>query len=311
MVFKLITTTAQNNETKPLISFISSLYSINDHYQNFVNEVKTICSNNKHIYIEFSFCNFVHTNSNEANSSLHNLLEWIKVQRNVFLKYFECFVNIPLYETWNFLISHIEGTYVSNINPDDKRPSHYLSTLLKEFDVDNTLLVVFPVYKPYNNNCHHPEKDTQKKKIWFLNRDHFYLDAKHNLQHMSLGYVTQNNYISMKDFFHYKCIVNSQDFIVRKKNLSKSFVPNCLINSCPIWKKSLHYEVGYFSQEINIPSDFLLWLQVQKYCTGRMKQIITVCCDFYFDGATNHHLTHSFTESQWNCIVNEYLMPTI
>ena len=307
MVFKLV---MHRNTKKPLVGLITSLYAIDSHHENFIQEIKNICNHNVHVHIEFTFCNFVLTNSQEVNKKLYELVNWILMETHYNLKLFECFENIPLYETWNFLISNIECVYVSNINPDDKRPFNYLSTLLQELDSDDSLLVVFPVYKPYKTRNVNTSS-TENNRTWFLNREHFYFDRKNNLKRISLGSVTKNNYISMKDFFYYKPCTNSHQFISQQKNFSKCFTPNCLVNSCPIWKKSLHDEVGYFSQEANIPSDYLLWLQIQKYSSGRMKQIITLSCDFYFDGISNLHLSHHFSDSHWSFLVDNYLLPSI
>ena len=130
-----------------------------------------------------------------------------------------------LYEAWNMGVREAQGIYISNANLDDRKSPAYFSLLLQELQSSNFDFIssLFWVCPKL------PEVDIKDYPVVW------YQDSPAELSYF--------------DFF-------------KADDQKSKLVDQCLLGPFPIWKKSLHEELGFFKEADYGPSsDYEFWLR--------------------------------------------------
>ncbi len=137
--------------------------------------------------------------------------------------------NVSLYDAWNVAIKSATTEFVSNLNLDDRVSSDYYSfgvTQLQKMNAD-----IFSSFSIRTSVIGVESDDAQKQT---------HLDYQRFVNNNTIRYYI-NDLIS-----------------INKDRIIKKSIPHC----APIWKRSLHDELGYFnSKRFDFCADFEFWLR--------------------------------------------------
>jgi len=180
------------------------------------------------------------------------------------LVYVELDTNLSLYEAWNLAARRAETEFLSNLNLDDRVKPHYYfkgSQILTEESGD-----VFSAASLMTSTVGAVSPDAQAQKA--------FADAPPNGRTLISYGIEQMVYADRER--------------IRKQN-----PPHC----APIWRKSLHDELGYFDcRRFDFAADFEFWLRVASakkklfYSTEQMTMFYAAT------GTASDRLLHSDNE---------------
>lgn len=162
----------------------------------------------------------------------HHNPEYVEAQlrRYPHLLYLPQEKNITLYDAWNLGIKSAKTEFVANLNLDDRVDADYYAVgvnflVKKNADVFSSTSIM-------------------TSKIGCLTEN------QHPQLHLPDAYFCESDLIE----YGGKDLVYQSDVLIKKRN-----PPHC----APIWRKSLHEELGWFdSSKFDFSADFEFWLRV-------------------------------------------------
>tara|TARA_R100000805_G_C3608409_1_gene108868 strand:+ start:284 stop:1483 length:1200 start_codon:yes stop_codon:yes gene_type:complete len=117
--------------TKPLVSIITSMYKGEKHVKDFLENITS--------QTYFDNCELILLNANSPQNEDSIIEPYLQKHDNI---YYEKLTEDPgIYGTWNLALEKSRGKYITNANLDDRRANNQIEELVKalEFNPENSL----------------------------------------------------------------------------------------------------------------------------------------------------------------------------
>ena len=283
-----------------MITLITSLFR-GDKFINFYLENITKCWDYR--LCEHLIFNIKDSNSDETNKILNNYAtEFTNI------KIINLYEDPGIYNVWNTGVKMANYEYLLSSNVDDIISPIFLKLARDYLDKNQNInLVCFPVkisYKINTNNFNYKEG-----KVWFTNKrvydkkyikndTEIYSKNKDSLLHK----IDRKKRRLLKNYGYCKYnFFDKYDMINIDKNKVVSHnIPHC----CPVWRKSLHNEYGYFDESTYGPyADYEFWLRCMNNKT--LYGLIPIPAVIYYINPNSHNRRNK-DEEKLNKIFYKY-----